>query len=95
MSYEDPATGKRLNTRPHWAKDWVDFTVGGVPWPEKLKAETYKDEIVEFKTILQAIGKEHGWTLEELKRRFSNDFFDEFYFEGVGTANGSYASEPK
>jgi hypothetical protein len=24
MSYTDPNTGKKLNTRPHWAKEWYE-----------------------------------------------------------------------
>jgi hypothetical protein len=90
MSYTD-AGGKRLNTRPHWAKEWYDFRVDGRPWEEKLKHETCVDEIREFKKVLTAIGIEHGWTLADLKRMFSNDFFDGFIFDDVKalpTTNG-------
>ncbi|KAJ6509051.1 hypothetical protein C8R45DRAFT_894083 [Mycena sanguinolenta] len=81
MSYRD-AHGWPLKTRPHWAKQWVDLKVDGKPWVEKMRKE-YKDEVEEFKQVLGAIGKAHGWTLADLKRRFSNDFFDSFYFEHV------------
>jgi hypothetical protein len=83
MSYTDPNTGKKLNSRPHWAKEWKEFTVDGQPWPEKLKDESYKEEIKEFKSVLAAIGKEHNWTREDLKHRFSNEFFDYFYFDDI------------
>ena len=75
--------GKRIPAKPHWAKQWAQFTVDGKPWTEKLKTEDYKTEIGEFKRLLAEIGKGHGWKLEDLKRRFSNDFFDAFYFDDV------------
>ena len=83
MSYVDPQTGKKLNIRPHWAKEWKEFTVDGKPWAEKLKGETYKQEIGEFLGVLELVGKEHGWTLADLKRRFSNEFFDDFIFGDI------------
>jgi hypothetical protein len=83
MSYTDSNTGKKLNTRPHWAKEWKDFNVDGQSWPEKLKNESYKEEIEEFNNVLAAIGKEHNWTREDLKRCFSNEFFDSFYFDDI------------
>ena len=43
MKYEDPATGKKLKTRPHWAKEWEALKVDGRPWAEKLKGEDYKE----------------------------------------------------
>ncbi|TPX15992.1 uncharacterized protein E0L32_000326 [Thyridium curvatum] len=98
MGYRDPRSGDRLKTRPHWAKQWAQFQVEGRPWREWMKESSYKEEIVEFKDTLAAIGKEHGWTLADLKKRFSNDFFDWFYFSdgevktlpvnGNGVANG-------
>jgi hypothetical protein len=48
-----------------------------------LKDESYKEEIKEFKSVLAAIGKEHNWTPEDLKHRFSNEFFDSFYFADI------------
>ncbi|KAJ6509053.1 hypothetical protein C8R45DRAFT_463892 [Mycena sanguinolenta] len=81
MSYRD-AQGRPLKTRPHWAKQWCELKVDGKPWLDKLKKD-YKDEVEEFKRVLGAIGEGHGWTLADLKRRFSNDFFDEFYFKDV------------
>lgn len=83
MSYTD-REGKKLRTRPHWAKQWVQFQVDGKPWKEKLR-EDYREEIVEFKGLLADIGKAHGWTLADLKKRFSNDLFDSFYFDDVVT----------
>jgi len=83
MSYND-AEGKRLKTKPPWAKQWVQYNVDGQPWVQRMKEVDCKDEIIEFKGTLAQIGKEHGWTLEDLKARFSNDFFDSFYFDDIG-----------
>lgn len=55
----------------------------GRPWLEKLKNETYKDAIPEFKQALAAIGKTQGWTLYDLKARFSNDLFDQMLFDDI------------
>jgi len=82
MGYKD-AEGKGLRTRPHWAKQWAGLEVGGRPWVERLKEVDYKEAIAEFKAVLGAIGKEHGWNLDDLRRRFSNDLFDSFYFDGA------------
>ncbi|KAH7157260.1 hypothetical protein B0J13DRAFT_435346, partial [Dactylonectria estremocensis] len=88
MALKDPNTGKRLKTRPHWAKEWYDYKVDGKPWVERLKAVDYKDERQEFLKLLAEIGKDAGWTLQDLKNRFSNDLFDSFFFDGVATRNG-------
>lgn len=82
MSYAD-ADGKPLKTKPHWAKEWKGLEVNGRPWVEKMKEVDYEKEILEFKAILTEIGMAHGWTLADLKARFSNDVFDKFYFNDV------------
>lgn len=81
MSYTD-TQGKQLNTRPHWAKEWKGFKIDGVDWATKLKNETYKNEIKEFNAVLDEIGK-GKWTRSDLKNRFSNEFFDDFFFDDV------------
>ena len=86
MSYTD-RNGKKLNTRPHWAKEWKEFTVGGRPWVEVLKEETYKKEREEFKGVMEAIGREQGWTWNDLRKRFGNDFLESFYFDD-GSSTG-------
>lgn len=59
----------------------------GKPWLEKLKNEDYKEAIPEFKQALSAIGKTQGWTLSDLKARFSNDLFDQLLFDDVSVAH--------
>jgi len=79
-SYKD-AAGRPLNIRPHWAKEWFGYRVGGVLWQDKLRTETYRDEIKEFMQLLQKIGAKHGWTLADIKRRFSNELLDMMFFQ--------------
>lgn len=88
MALKDPNTGKTLKTRPHWAKEWYNYKVDGKPWLQKLKEEDYKDERQEFLQILTEIGKGANWTLQDLKDRFSNDLFDQLFFDGFGSKNG-------
>jgi hypothetical protein len=82
LSYTD-ANGKKLRTRPHMAKQWKGIRVDGRPWVEKMKNEDYAEERREFKALLSEIGRKHGWTLQDLKKRFSNDFFDDFFFDDI------------
>lgn len=46
-----------------------------------MKTVSYKDEIVEFKKILSKIGGVQGWTLDDVRERFSNPLLDYIYFE--------------
>ncbi|KAL5443391.1 hypothetical protein PMIN06_008706 [Paraphaeosphaeria minitans] len=69
------------NTRPHWAKEWDYFKFRGVEARRYLKEVAYKDQILEFRGMLGEIGKQHGWTLDELQRRFSNELWDKMVYE--------------
>ncbi|KAK8034257.1 hypothetical protein PG993_009252 [Apiospora rasikravindrae] len=80
MSYTD-RHGAKLNVRPHWAKEWDGFQLGGMDARKFLKTVAYKDQIPKFREALAEIGKGQGWTLEELKNRFSNELWDELIFE--------------
>lgn len=74
------ADGKKLNLRPHWSKEWVDLQIRGMPATKYMKEVAYKERIVEFKDRLQEIGKTQGWSLADLKARFSNKLWDEIVF---------------
>ncbi|RGP81448.1 xylitol oxidase [Fusarium longipes] len=89
MALRDPATGQPLKIRPHWAKEWYDYNVDGKPWIQRLKSVDYRDERQEFLRILDEIGKESGWTLQDLQARFSNELFDEFFFDEARRATKS------
>lgn len=81
VALKDPSTGKRLKIRPHWAKEWYNYNVDGKPWIDRLKSVDYKNERQEFLQVLAEIGKEANWSLQDLQARFSNDFFDTFFFD--------------
>ena len=83
MSYKDNSeTPMRLNTRPHWAKEWETLKMG----PRKLDArhymrtESYGDPIVKFKETLEDIGRQQKWTLKDIQARFSNELWDEVIY---------------
>jgi hypothetical protein len=71
------------NVRPHWGKEWGvnGLKMRGLDPKLYLKHHAYKEEIPEFKGILEEIGKQQGWTVEDLKKRFSNKLWDEVIFE--------------
>ena len=52
----------------------------GAPMQRFLKEEAYKDQIAAFKAQLAEIGQAQGWTLEELRKRFSNGLWDEIIY---------------
>ena len=83
MSYTD-ATGKKLNVRPHWAKEWESLKFGEagkqIDAREYLRTISYKDAIPEFKETLATIGNEHGWTLKDIQARFSNELWDKIVY---------------
>ena len=75
MSYRDNH-GILLNVRPHWAKEWEDISMRGMPAREFLREVAYKDAIPEFKETLASIGELQGWGLKDIKERFSNELWD-------------------
>lgn len=80
MSLED-GNGKKLNVRPHWAKEWETLRMGGRDVKEYLKTVSYRDAIPQFRRVLENIGREHGWGgLDDLQARFSNPLWDEIIF---------------
>ncbi|KAK7954106.1 hypothetical protein PG996_014992 [Apiospora saccharicola] len=79
MSYTDHH-GAKLDVRPHWAKEWDGFKLGGMDARTYLKTVAYKDQIPKFRSALATIGEGQGWTLDELKKRFSNELWDELVF---------------
>lgn len=47
---------------------------------QHMKDTAYKNEIVMFKEHLANIGKNQGWTLDELQQRFSNKLWDDIIY---------------
>ena len=56
--------------------------VNGKPWFDHIK-ESNAAEIKEFKAIIGKIGERDGWTLQDIKKRFSNDMLDKLFFDDV------------
>lgn len=72
--------GERLDTRPHWAKEWDGMTVDGMPWRQYLKEVSFRDEIPEFMNVLESIGESQGFTVQDMQDRFSNPLLDDIFF---------------
>lgn len=56
------------------------INIRGLPARKYLKTVAYKDQIPQFKAVLADIGKNQGWSLEDLKARFSNELWDDLIF---------------
>lgn len=52
----------------------------GMDWKQYLKQVSYKDAIPQFTSVLAQIGAAQGWTLSDLKNRFSCSLLDFIYF---------------
>jgi hypothetical protein len=77
-SYRDPS-GAPLNVRPHWAKQWKGLTIHGTKINEHLKNVAYKDRIPEFGAGLAAVARAGGYTLADMRARFSNPLLDDIF----------------
>lgn len=96
-SYTDPATGGRLNTRPHWCKQWSFLSLpdshgGWMTAPEWMRNVAYKSEIPEFLGQLRRIGVQAGFTLDDLRARFGNELFENIFWTGATVQD--LAAEP-
>jgi len=72
--------GNYLSTRPHWAKEWAPYKVRGQPMIDYLR-DTYSVAIPEFHKHLELISARQGWKLEDARKRFSNELFDELIYK--------------
>lgn len=59
------------------------LNLGGIPAREYLKTVAYKDEIPEFRDTLKKIGETQGWGLEDIKKLFSNELWDQLVLDTV------------
>jgi hypothetical protein len=69
------------NIRPHLMKEWFGLKFKGMEATKYLKEVAYKDQIAEWKGIVAEIGKQQGWTLDDLKNTFSNNMWDSLIFD--------------
>jgi len=70
-----------LHTRSHWAKQWQGLNFDGKDAITYAKTVAYKDRIPEFVKTLKKVGKEKGFTWDEMKARYSNPLLDKLFFE--------------
>jgi len=87
ISYTDRSTGKRLRARPHWCKQFEFLTFNDTRGRKMMASEwlrkiAYKDEIPEFLGILKKIGEQHDFTIDDLRSRFGNQYFDNLFWGG-------------
>jgi hypothetical protein len=69
--------GELLNTRPHWAKEWQGLTVRDRPITDYMRDTAYRDRIPEFRAALSRIAAAGGYSLQDLKERYSNETLSE------------------
>jgi len=69
--------GEQLNTRPHWAKEWQGLTVRDRPITDYMRDTAYRDRIPEFRAALSRIAAAGGYSLQDLKERYSNETLSE------------------
>ena len=78
-SYIDPLTGKKLNVRPHWAKEFPnqvgedDFTA----WPQKA----FEKQIPEFISAMKHIIKLNKGSFRKSMKMFSTKYLDMLFKE--------------
>ena len=99
-SYTDPSTGRPLNTRPHWCKQWSflslpDHDGGWMTAPEWMRKIAYKSEIPEFLGQLKRIGVQAGFTLDDLRARFGNELLESIFWTGATVQDVGVESEDK
>lgn len=58
---------------------WDRLRIKRLDAREYLKEIAYKDQIPLFKKIAGEIGVEQGWTVEEIRKRFSNELLIKCY----------------
>ncbi|EEP77575.1 predicted protein [Uncinocarpus reesii 1704] len=73
--------GKKLNIRPHFAKEWEAFQVDGQPWPKYLKEKSCHEETAKFISIFKQIATKQGWSVNDAQHMFSNRLLDTLFFD--------------
>src|SRR5579862_6740525 len=88
LNYRNRSNGNRVRARPHWCKQWSFLNLPderGLPIParEWIRKVGYKDEIPLFIEGLNKIAAVQGFTVDEMRERFSNPFLEKCIF-GAG-----------
>ncbi len=62
--------------RETYGRHRESINMRGMPAREYLKTEAYRTQIPLFRSTLAEIGREQGWGLEDIQKRFSNELWD-------------------
>jgi len=79
-SYVDE-NGKKLNARPHWAKQWSGLKVSGKDIETYFKEDAYAQSFVEFREKFEAILKARNTTLADTLSRFGTATMERLVFQ--------------
>ncbi|MDR6318867.1 FAD-binding protein [Actinoplanes couchii] len=77
-SYQDQ-DGRTLNVRPHWGKQWQGLSLHGRPVVEYLRDEACRAQLVGLRAGLAAIAGQGGYSLADLRARFTNPLLRELF----------------
>ncbi len=78
ITYKD-AQDKPLAIRTHWAKEWHGLQFNGIDANDFVR-NTYQEAIPKFKHQLAGIAAAGGYTLDDMRKRFSNSLWDDIFF---------------
>ncbi|MDA8454949.1 hypothetical protein M4R22_09255 [Acidovorax sp. GBBC 3334] len=73
------AQGRPLNIRPHWAKQWQGLSLRGQPIEDHLRTVAYAGQWPVFGQDLAAIASAGGYTVADMRQRFSNPLIDRVF----------------
>ncbi|EHY59621.1 hypothetical protein HRR83_001107 [Exophiala dermatitidis] len=84
-NYRD-ANGDLVPVRPHWAKEWYGHTVRGRQWEQLLRSESsrnggFRDEIAEWRSLVERLAVRDGWTVGDARFRFGNEVLDRLFWQ--------------
>ncbi|HJV70260.1 hypothetical protein [Ideonella sp.] len=83
------AQGRPLNIRPHWAKQWQGLNLRGQAIEDYLRTVAYKDELETFREALVSIAGAGGYSLADIRQRFSNPLIDKVFAPALQDGPGS------
>ena len=75
-SYKDK-DGQLLNVRPHWGKEFP--TMVDKKTCCEFVRDGHREGFREYKAAIGAIAKMHGFTIADMRSRFSNTFLEEVF----------------
>lgn len=79
LNYTD-SENNPLAIRTHWGKEWYGLQFNDID-SESFVRNTHSKSIPEFKQQLEAIATAGGYTLDDMRNRFSNTLWDNIIFQ--------------